>query len=129
MRVRLCVRMHMRVCACTHVYIYTHIYTYTPSHTNKHINTCTHLTNARDTYISIHPEHLWVDGTHTAASEPSEALNLRVKPLDILINPNLPKGSPTSLLIKNKPIFIMVAYFCIMPPGQCQVTQASIINI
>jgi hypothetical protein len=57
---------------------------------------------------SNNPERLWVDGTHTAASERSKALNLRVKPVDILTNPNLPEGSPTYLLIKNKPIFVCI---------------------
>ena len=68
-----------------------------------------------------------MDPAHTAASEQSEAGNLIVKPVEILNNPNLPQASPTSLLIKNKPIFlhIMVAYFNIitraMPgnPSEC----------
>jgi hypothetical protein len=71
----------------------------------------THLTSSFLTSSpakTLYPDHLWVDGTHTAASEQSEAGNLRVKPVDILINPNLPQGSLTSLLIKNEPIIIYI---------------------
>ncbi len=57
---------------------------------------------------SNNPERLWVDGTYTAPSERSEAHNLRVKPVDILTNPNPPKGSSISLLFENKPIFVCI---------------------
>jgi hypothetical protein len=57
---------------------------------------------------SNNPERLWVDGTHTAASERSDAYNLGVKTVDILTNSNPPKGSPISLLFENKPVFVCI---------------------
>jgi hypothetical protein len=47
----------------------------------------------------MYPEH---HATHSAASEQSKARTLGSKNVDILIKPNLPQGSPTSLLISKQ---------------------------
>ncbi len=44
----------------------------------------------RNMFIIQATEHLWVDGKHIGANEQSKDHNFRFKPVDILINPNLP---------------------------------------
>ena len=52
-----------------------------------------------------------MDGKHIGASEQSEAQKFRAKPVDILINPNLPQASPTFLLIKNRTYLFLPIMF------------------